>query len=147
MGLPIVETAGKDNKFPDMEIYTSRRSEDCLCLFEAKRPNFDVFDHEEELKEPARSKATKRNAKYFVLLNFRKLVWFDTAKVNAMLPEEQQIIQTYTLSDLTTLDDLEATRNTSRIKKNSRRIFAQTFRRSHRQRSCSANSGGRASYQ
>lgn len=118
LGLPIVETAGKDNKFPDMEIYSSRRSEDCLCLFEAKRPNFDVFDHEEELKEPARQKATKRNAKYFVLLNFRKLVWFDTAKVNAMLPEEQQIIQTYTLSDLTTLDDLETTRNATRIKKN-----------------------------
>lgn len=118
LGLPIVETAGKDNKFPDMEIYESRRSDDCLCLFEAKRPNFDVFEHEEELKEPARQKATKRNSKYFVLLNFRKLVWFDTAKVNAMLPEEQQIIQTYTLSDLTTLDDLETTRNASRIKKN-----------------------------
>jgi type I restriction enzyme M protein len=118
IGLPIVETAGKDNKFPDMEIYASRRSEDCLCLFEAKRPNFDVFEHEEELKEPARKKATHRNAKYFVLLNFRKLVWFDTAKVNAMLPEEQQIIATYTLSDLTNLDDLETTRNAARIKKN-----------------------------
>ncbi len=118
LGLPIVETSGKDNKFPDMKIYASRRSEDCLCLFEAKRPNFDVFEHEEEFKEPARSKATRRNAKYFVLLNFRKLVWFDTVKVNAMLPEEQQIIQTYTLSDLTTLDDLETTRNQTRIKKN-----------------------------
>ena len=83
LGLPIVETAGRDNKFPDMEIYVSRRSEDCLCLFEVKRPNFDVF----ELKEPARRKATERKSKYFVLLNFRKLVWFDTAKVNAMLPE------------------------------------------------------------
>ncbi|MDQ3130622.1 MAG: N-6 DNA methylase, partial [Acidobacteriota bacterium] len=118
LGLPMVETSGKDNKFPDMEIYNSRRGQDCLCLFEAKRPNFDVFEHEEELKEPARSKATKRNAKYFVLLNFRKLVWFDTAKVNQMLPEEQQIIQTYTLSDLTTLDELETTRNQTRIKKN-----------------------------
>src|SRR5215213_6879711 len=118
LGLPIVETSGKDNKFPDMEIYTSRRSEDCLCLFEAKRPNFNVFEHEEELKEPARQKSTKRNSKYFVLVNFRKLVWFDTAKVNAMLPEEQQIISSYTLSDLTTLDDLETTRNVTRIKKN-----------------------------
>ena len=118
LGLPIVETSGKDNKFPDMEVYSTRRSEDCLCLFEAKRPNFDVFEHEEELKNPAWQKAVKRKAKYFVLLNFRKLVWFDTAKVNAMLPEEQQIIQTYTLSDLTTLDDLETTRNAARIKKN-----------------------------
>ena len=74
LGLPIVDTSGSDNKFPDMEIYASRRGQDCLCLFEAKRPNFDVFEHEEELKEPARSKATKRNSKYFVLLNFRKLV-------------------------------------------------------------------------
>lgn len=118
LGLPIVETSGKDNKFPDMEIYTSRRGSDCLCLFEAKRPNFDVFEHEEELKIPAWRKAVKRNAKYFVLLNFRKLVWFDTTKVNQMLPEEQQIVQTYTLSDLTNLDELETTRNRERIKKN-----------------------------
>lgn len=118
LGLPIVETSGTDNKFPDMEIYTSRRSEDCLCLFEAKRPNFDVFEHEEELKNPAWQKAVKRKSKYFVLLNFRKLVWFDTAKVNAMLPEEQQIISTYTLSDLATLDDLETTRHATRIRKN-----------------------------
>lgn len=39
LGLPNVETSGKDNKFPDMEIYESRRSENCLCLFEAKRPS------------------------------------------------------------------------------------------------------------
>lgn len=106
LGLPIVETSGKDNKFPDMEIYASRRSEDCLCLFEAKRPNFDVFENEEELKIPAWQKAVKRKAKYFVLLNFRKLVWFDTAKVNQMLAEERQIIQTYALSDLTALSFL-----------------------------------------
>ncbi len=127
LGLPIVETSGKDNKFPDMEIYSSRRSEDCLCLFEAKRPNFDVFDHEENLKEPARQKATRRNAKYFVLLNFRKLVWFDTAKVNQMLPEEQQIINTYTLSDLTTLDELEPTRNRERIKKNLEEFLVKLY--------------------
>ncbi|HMS43229.1 MAG TPA: hypothetical protein PKE69_23575 [Pyrinomonadaceae bacterium] len=30
LGLPIVETAGKDNKFPDVEIYSSRLSEDCI---------------------------------------------------------------------------------------------------------------------
>lgn len=127
LGLPIVETSGKDNKFPDMEIYSSRRSEDCLCLFEAKRPNFDVFDHEENLKEPARQKATRRNAKYFVLLNFRKLVWFDTAKVTQMLPEEQQIINTYTLSDLTTLDELETTRNRERIKKNLEEFLVKLY--------------------
>jgi hypothetical protein len=127
LGLPIVETSGKDNKFPDMEIYETQRSKDCLCLFEAKRPNFDVFEHEEELKEPARQKATKRNAKYFVLLNFRKLVWFDTAKVNQMLPEEQQIIQTYTLSDLTTLDELETTRNRTRIKLNLEEFLVKLY--------------------
>jgi hypothetical protein len=118
IGLPIVETAGSDNKFPDMEIFVSRTSKNCLCVFEAKRPNFDIFENEEELKIPAWQKAVKRKAKFFVLLNFRKLVWFDTAKVNAMLPEEQQIIATYTLSDLTNLDDLESTRNATRIKKN-----------------------------
>ena len=51
LGLPIVETAGKDNKFPDMEIYTSRRGEDCLCLFEAKCPNFDVLNTKKSVRK------------------------------------------------------------------------------------------------
>ena len=116
LGLPNVETSGADNKFPDMEIYASQRSKQCLCVVESKRPDFDVFDQEEELKEPARQKATKRESKYFALLNFRKLVWYDTAKVNGMLPEQEQIIQTYTLSDIVNLDDLEQTRSEARIK-------------------------------
>ena len=50
LGLPNVETSGSDNKFPDLEIYSSRRSHDVLCSFEAKRPDFDVFENEEFLK-------------------------------------------------------------------------------------------------
>ena len=118
LGLPNVETSGLDNKFPDLEVYASRRSNDVLCSFEAKRPDFDVFDNEEFLKEPARLKAVRRKAPFFALLNFRKLVWYDTAKVNQMLDEQQQIVQTYTLSDLSSLDDLETTRNRERIKRN-----------------------------
>lgn len=53
LGLPNVETSGSDNKFPDLEIYASRRSHDVLCSFEAKRPDFDVFENEDLLKEPA----------------------------------------------------------------------------------------------
>src|SRR5207244_3975771 len=79
-----------------------------LCLLEAKPPRYDVFD-EMELKEPARTKANRRNAKYFALMNFRKLIWFDTERANKPIPEEQQIVDTYELSAITELDRLEET--------------------------------------
>lgn len=109
LGLPDVETSGTDRKMPDIVIYETRRSQQVLCLIEAKPPYYDVFD-ERELKEPARQKATQRRAKYFALLNFKKLIWYDTAKVNALLSEEQQIVEKYTLSELESLDDIEQTK-------------------------------------
>ena len=72
LGLPDVETVGADKKLPDLVIYESRRSQKVLCLIEAKRPIFDVFD-EKELKEPAKKKAINRHAKYFGCTNFKKL--------------------------------------------------------------------------
>jgi type I restriction enzyme M protein len=116
LGLPDVETSGDDRKMPDTVIYESRRSQDVLCVIEAKPPYYDVFD-EEELKEPARSKATHRKAKYFATSNFKRFIWFNTEKVNALKPEEEQIVDKYQLSELEDLDDIEQTRYSEPIKR------------------------------
>src|SRR3972149_7067287 len=108
LGYADVETGGTDRKMPDLIIYESKRSDKVLCLIEAKQPYFDVFN-DEELKEPARKKATQRSAKYFATTNFKKLIWFNTEKVNSLKPEEQQIIAKYSLSELENLDDIEQT--------------------------------------
>ena len=56
LGLPDVDTSGADRKSPDTVIYESRRSQNVLCVIEAKPPYFDVFD-EADLKRPAWEKA------------------------------------------------------------------------------------------
>ncbi|PIU67445.1 MAG: hypothetical protein COS84_04655 [Armatimonadetes bacterium CG07_land_8_20_14_0_80_40_9] len=116
LGLPDVETSGTDRKMPDTVIYESRRSQNILCVIEAKLPYYDVFD-EKGLKEPAREKASQRKAKYFCLTNFKRLIWFNTEKVNALKPEERQIVDKYHLSELENLDDIEQTRYSEPIKK------------------------------
>ncbi len=116
LGLPDVETSGTDRKMPDTVIYESRHSQNILCVIEAKPPYYDVFD-EEGLKEPARNKASQRKAKYFCLTNFKRLIWYNTAKVNELKPEEEQIVEKYTLSEIESLDDIELTRYSSSIKK------------------------------
>jgi hypothetical protein len=108
LGLPDVETIGEDRKMPDTVIYETRRSRNVLCLIEAKLPPWDVFD--EGLKDDARKKATKRQAKYFATTNFKQLVWWKTAAVNAGEPEERQIVHRYDLSQIEDLDDLDQTR-------------------------------------
>jgi len=109
LGLPDVDTSGADRKSPDIVIYESRRSQNVLCLIEAKQPYFDVFD-EPELKIPAREKANRRHARYFATTNFRELIWFNTERVNALRPLEEQIVDKYRLSELENLEQLEATR-------------------------------------
>ena len=116
LGLPDVEMSGSDRKMPDLEINESRRSQQVLCLLEAKPPYFDVFD-EEELKEPARRKANHRGAKYFVLLNFKKMIWFSTEKANQPQLKEEQIVAKYNLSEIQNLNDLEQTRYSDPIKR------------------------------
>jgi hypothetical protein len=116
LGHPDVETVGADSKLPDTVIYETQRSNQILCVIEAKKPFFDVFN-EKELKEPARKKATERKARYFALTNFRTLVWFDTEKVNALKPEEEQVIEKYNLSEIEHLDDIEHVRYSEPIKK------------------------------
>lgn len=116
LGMPDVETAGDDRKMPDAVIYESRRSENILCVIEAKPPYYDVFN-DEELKKPAWEKANQRKAKYFGLTNFKKLIWFNTEKVNSLKPEEEQILEKYALSELENLDDIEQTRYSEPIKR------------------------------
>lgn len=116
LGLPNVETIGSDRKMPDLIIYESRKSQNVICVIEAKQPNFDIFD-EKELKEPARQKASKRGAKYFCVTNFKKMIWFNTQKVNSLKPLEEQIIDKYNLSEIENLDDIEQTRYSEPIKK------------------------------
>jgi len=116
LGLPDVETIGADGKYPDLLIYESLKSKNILCIIEAKPPYFDVFD-EKELKEPARKKASQRKAKYFALTNFKELVWFNTEKVNALKPEEEQTIGKYNLSEIENLDDIEQARYSEPIKR------------------------------
>ena len=116
LGLPDVDTSGPDGKFPDTVIYESRRSKKVLCVIEAKPPYYDVFD-EKELKEPARTKATKRKATYFVTTNFKKLIWFNLEMANAARPEEEQVIQKYSLSEVEDLDSIEDTAYKNNIKR------------------------------
>ncbi len=116
LGLPDVETGGSDKKMPDLVIYENRRSNNVLCLIEAKQPYFNVFN-DEELKEPARKKATQRGAKYFATTNFKKLIWFSTEKVNALKPDEEQIIDKYSLSEIEGLNDIESYKISEQIKK------------------------------
>jgi len=116
LGMPDVDTSSTNGKSPDVVICESRRSQNVLCVIEAKPPYYDVFD-EENLKEPAQGKANYRKAKYFATTNFKTLVWFNTEKVNAMKPEEEQIVEKFSLSELENLNDLEQTRYSEPIKK------------------------------
>jgi len=121
LGLPDVETIGKNGKMPDIVIYESRRSQRVLCVIEAKQPHFDVFN-ETELKKPACEKANKRKAKYFATTNFKNLIWFNTEKVNANKPDEEQIIDKYDLSEIENIDNIEQTKYSEPIK-NGLKVF------------------------
>jgi type I restriction-modification system DNA methylase subunit len=107
LGLAEVDTSGTDRKSPDIIIYESRRSQNVLCVIEAKPPYFDVFDYE-QLKKPAWDKANARRAKYFGTTNFKELIWFSTEKANSRQLDE--IINRYQLSELENLDLIEETR-------------------------------------
>ena len=126
LGMPDVETAGKDRKMPDAVIYEFPGSKKILCLIEAKPPNFDVFD-KRDLKEPARIKATNRKAKYFALINFKKLIWFNTEKVNSLKNEEEQIVEKYSLSTLEDLNDIQLTRYAEPIKKGLKEFLKKLY--------------------
>ncbi len=113
-GLPLgqaeVETTQEGNrKRVDIILFESPASQNVICIIETKQPYFDPFD-EEELKEPARKKATQRGAKYFATSNFQHLIWFATEKVNSLRPLEEQIQEKYSLSQIENLDLIEEPR-------------------------------------
>jgi type I restriction-modification system DNA methylase subunit len=108
LGLPDVDTSGTDRKSPDIVIYESRRSQNVLCVIEAKPPYYDDVFNYEHLKKPAWDKANARRAKYFATTNFKELIWFSTQKANAQQSDE--IIDKYHLSELENLDLIEETR-------------------------------------
>jgi len=126
LGLPDVDTSGADRKSPDTIIYESRRSQNVLCVIEAKPPYYDVFDHE-QLKKPAWEKANNRRAKYFATTNFQELLWFNTEKVNAQRPPEEQLVEKYHLSELEDLNLIEDTRYKESIIKQLERFLTKLY--------------------
>ncbi len=126
-GLPLgnadVDTSGPDGKSPDLVIYENPGGSQVLLLGEFKQPYYDAFD-EVELKTPARDKANRRKAPYFLTSNFRQLVWYSTQRANEMAPDEQQLMAApYDLSTLESLDLLEEPRVSSAIRRELERFL------------------------
>ncbi len=110
LGKAEVETTQEGSrKRVDILLFERPTSQNVLCVIETKQPYFDPLD-EEELKEPARKKATQRSAKYFATSNFQHLYWFDTERVNSLRPLEEQIQDKYSLSQIENLDLIEEPR-------------------------------------
>lgn len=106
LGLPDVDTSGTDRKSPDTVIYENRRSGKVLCVIEAKLPFYNVYN-EEGLKNPAHGKAVKRKAKFYATTNFKKILLYETSKTTALAPEEDQILDTFNLSAIEDIRNLD----------------------------------------
>ncbi len=126
LGLPDVDTSGADRKSPDTVIYESRRSQNVLCVIEAKPPYYDALD-EEELKKPAWNKANNRHARYFATTNFQELIWFNTEKTNAQKPIEEQVVDKYHLSELEDLNLIEEPRYKESIIRELERFLTKLY--------------------
>lgn len=105
LGQAYVDTAGRDRLSPDIVVLESPRTKNCLVLLEAKLPYFDPYDL--DLKAKAMREAVKRDARYFGVTNFRRLVWYGVAQVMQGRAEEEQVLQEFTLSEIECLDDIE----------------------------------------
>ena len=126
LGLPDVDTSGADRKSPDTIIYESRRSQNVLCVIEAKPPYYDVLDYE-QLKKPAWDKANNRRATYFATTNFQELIWFRTENVNAQKPIEEQVVDKYHLSELEDLNLIDDPRYRDSIIKELERFLTKLY--------------------
>ncbi len=94
------------SKYPDLIIRrSSQERRKVICLIEAKRPPFPV-DYD---KDDARRKAQEVKAPYFCTTNFQELWWFDTKKVVENAEDIDQVVNRYTLSSITEVDDLRET--------------------------------------
>jgi len=102
-----VEKKGIDGKRPDCVIYETPECVKTAILIEFKPPYYGAFD-ENELKEPARKKATLRHAPYFATCNFQTLILWNTTNVNQSELEEKQIIAKYELSNIENLDYIDS---------------------------------------
>ncbi|MCK4504213.1 MAG: SAM-dependent DNA methyltransferase [Candidatus Aegiribacteria sp.] len=110
----------------DIRFTETKRSQKTLCIIEAKRPRLDVFN--EELKTDARNKANQLKAPYFGTTNFKKLIWWDTARANdPTLPEEAQIIEKFNLSEILELNEIEHHRYKTPIKKGLERFLEDLY--------------------
>jgi len=111
LGKAEVETTAEgDRKRVDIILFENPTSQQVLCVIEMKGPYFDPLD-ERELKDPARQKANRRKAKYFATSNFKRLIWFNTAKANdPSLSEAEQVHNKYSLSEIGDLDLIEESR-------------------------------------
>ena len=107
IGIAEVETiVPGTRKRPDIIIHKGGQSEEIICLMEFKLPYFEP-DDEENLKEPARKKATKCKARYFTTSNFQSLIVFKTETVNAMKSLEDQIAGQYNLALIEDINEIE----------------------------------------
>jgi len=107
VGIAEVETKTKESgKRSDIILYETPRNTEVLCVIECKQPFWDVFN--DDLKDDARGKSNQRRAPYFGTCNFKKLIWWNTARANnPALTEEQQILDKYALSEIENLDEIE----------------------------------------
>jgi type I restriction-modification system DNA methylase subunit len=117
LGPAEVETRSKDDKYPDIIIHSTPRIDDIACVMEFKPPYFTDPINEEELKEPARKKATYRHSPYFVTSNFQEIIWWNTANVNSAKPEHEQFMHRYILSQIEDLNQIEEFRYKESIKR------------------------------
>lgn len=127
LGFPKVETKRREKgaKRPDAVIYKTRQSKDVLCEMEFELPFFDPFDA--DLKENARKKAIDRRAKYFVTSNFKQIILWNTEKVNANKPEQKQIVEKYTLSEINDVDFIEEARYKNNIIANLEKFLTDLY--------------------
>lgn len=81
-------------------------SEKFAVIIEAKQPYWDVFNA--ELKDGARAKANQLKSPFFATTNFKTLVLWNTERANnPSIPEEEQIVQKYHLSEIEDLNEIE----------------------------------------
>jgi hypothetical protein len=113
------ETSGSDRKQPDIIIFEAPQSTKISLVLELKPPYFDPLDFE-QVKEPARKKATKRRSPYFATSNCKTLYLFNTEKANRSEELEKQMVQRYSLSNLEDLDLIEDSIYRNSIKKSLR---------------------------
>ena len=127
IGVAEVETKTKDSgKRSDIIIYETPKNLKALCVIECKQPFWDVFN--EELKEDARNKGNKRKSPYFATSNFKKLIWWNTERANnPVLPEEQQILEKYNLSEIENLDEIENIRYREPIRKELGKFISRLY--------------------